>query len=163
MLPDISTVYEEKIPHQPLTTLIGLNFEETHLLTELSNAAKILAPSLGKELSPRIQEFTGWDTKCTASSTDLQLYLQDWFLQLFQCREEKFIGFQEYFLRVPLNLMFTGIDLILSYGHEVTRFSLHPEAAIRAFHKALALKIVNEQLQLQADEEQHLYGIMLLD
>jgi hypothetical protein len=163
MLPNLSYVYEEKIPRRPLTTLIGLNYEEVHLLAELGDRAKSSAPFLGKVLADRIQEFSNLNAGYPMSNADTQLYLQDWFLQLFQCREEKYLGFQEYFLCIPLNLVLTGIDVILAYGHEVTQNSLDPERAARAFQKSLALKIAREQLQSQAEEANHFYEMMLLD
>jgi len=163
MLPDISYLFEEGIPRQPLSTLIGLSYAEKSQLAELSNHAKTVAPSLARELATRIQEFSSLNTGSLVNRADMELYLRDWFLQLFQCREEKFIGFQEYVMRIPINLVITGIDVILAYGHEITQRSLNPEDATRAFHKALALKIASEQLQSQADESQHFYEMMLLD
>ena len=160
---NLSYVYEEKIPRQPLTALIGLNFAESQLLADLGEQAKTSAPLLGKTLTARIQEFSHLSADNPMNAVEVQPYLQDWFLQIFQCREEKFVDFQEYFLRLPLNLVLTGIDLILNFGYEVTSSSSDPKAAAQAFQKALALKIANEQLQSQAEEAQHFYEMMLLD
>jgi hypothetical protein len=163
MLTSLSYGYEEKFPNQSLTALIGLTLEENHLLTDLGEQAKTIAPFLGKALSARILEFAGQNNAYAISRADMQLYLQDWFLQLFQCREEKYIGFHEYYSSIPLNIMITGIDIILAYGEEVIIHSPHPKIATGAFHKALALKITSEQLQSQIGDPQHFYEMMLLD
>ncbi len=163
MLQNVSHVYEETISAHPLTVLIGLSFEEDHLLTELGAQAKALAPILGEALSDLIQQVAGSHTSYQLNSKDLPLYLQDWFLQLFQSRDDAYIKSFKTLGRVHLHLLLTGIDLILAYGHEITQCSSNPEGATRAFHKALSLKIASEQLQSQVDAAQHLYAMMLLD
>jgi hypothetical protein len=162
MLPNLLYVYEEQIPPRPLTTLIGLNLKENQLLAELSEQAKTIAPRVGKALTTRIQEFASLNARYPISSTDMQLYLQDWFLQLFHCREEKYLVFHEYFLGIPQNLVITGIDIILTYGEEVVQHSPNPELAVLAFHKALALKIASDQLQSHRDDSQHYFEMLLL-
>ena len=84
-----SYAFDEILPPQPLTSLIGLNDEEKQMLANLGYRAKTFAPFLGKTLAFRIQEYARLNTSYLSSSADMQLYLQDWFLQLFQCREEK--------------------------------------------------------------------------
>lgn len=159
MLTEISPTLQQTIPNQPLTVLIGLTFEENDLLSELSAQAKAVVPVLGQELSDLIQQFA----PRTMNSKDTQLYLQDWFMQLFQSRDEQYLQSSPIPQRVHLHLLLTGIDMILVYGHEITQCSSNPKRAAKAFHKALALKIASEQLQSQADAAQHLYEIMLLD
>lgn len=155
--------HKEILPTQSLTKSFGLNDEERKVLTDLGYRAKTFAPYLGKTLTDRIQEFVKLNTSYLSSSTDIQLFLQDWFLQLFQCREDKYIEFQEYLSPVPVNLIVVGIDIILAYGHKITQFSISPENAAEAFYKALALKIAHDQLQTQV-EQSHFYSeLFLLD
>ena len=159
----ISYDFDEILPTQTLTNIISLNDEERHVLAALGYRAKTFAPYLAKTLTVRIQKFVSLNTGCLSNSADIQLYLQDWFLQLFQCREEKFIEFQEYFSPVPVNLIMIGIDIILAYGNKVTQFSINHETAVEAFSKALAIKIANDQLQTQVGESQYYEELILLD
>ena len=156
-------MHEETLPIQSLMNSFSLNDEERYVLADLGYRARSFAPSLGKTLTVRIQQFAIANTGCLSSSEDIQMYLQDWFLQLFQCREEKYIEFQEYFSPVPVNLIVIGIDIILAYGHKITQFSINPEIAVGAFYKMLVLKIANDQLQIQIEESQHFCDLILLD
>lgn len=161
MLSNVTHIYQEANFAQPLTVLIGLSFTENHLLNELSDQAQTVALHLGSALTARIQQLSY--TNLPLSNTEMQLYLQDWFLQLFQSRDQGYVELSETFPRLNPMLVLTGIDVILAYGHEITKGSANPEAATNAFHKALALKIASEQLQSQTDLAQHLYDMMLLD
>jgi hypothetical protein len=163
MLSNVTHVYEENYPAQPLTVLIGLSFTENHLLTELSDQAQKVAPHLGRALTARIQQLAGAYNTLPLSTNAIQFYLQDWFLQLFQSRDNACLELSETFPRLNQVVLLTGIDIILTYGHEITQRSSDPEAATNAFNKALALKIASEQLQSQADSAQHIYDMMLLD
>lgn len=163
MLPQISHLYEPQTSIEPLTVFIGLNSAETEILVELSSLAKALAPMLSSALVNRIQQFASAKLIRQWDADWLHLYLQDWFLQLFQIREEGILNAPRYSPGPSLDLILTGIDVILSYGNEITHRSSDPAAATRAFHKALALKISSEQLRSQVDETEHLYEMMLLD
>jgi hypothetical protein len=163
ILQSFAYAYEEFLPTQPLTNSFGLNVEERNVLADLGYRAKTLAPYLGKSLTDRIQKFTILNSMYITSTTDMQRYLQDWFLQLFQCREEKFIEFQEYISPVPINLIVIGIDIIMAYGHKITQFSKNPEIAAEAFYKTLALKIANDQLQIQVEVSQYYSDLILLE
>jgi hypothetical protein len=153
----------ENIQSQSMTILFGLDDEERHILAELGYRAKSFVSYLGKTLTARIQEFVRLNTGYSYNSEDMQLFLQDWFLQLFQCREEKFIGFQEYFAPIPVNFIIIGIDIILAYGHKVIQFSINPQKSAEAFYKALAIKIANDQLQTQVEDAHYYSEIILLD
>ena len=163
MLTDISETSQQPLQDQSMTVLIGLTFEEDHLLSELSPQAKIIVPKLGKELADLIQQVASPRITQNFYNPDLQLYLQDWFLQLFQSRDDGYLNSQITAERVDLHLLLTGIDMILAYGYEITLCSPNPIGAAKAFYKALALKIASEQLQTQSDTAEHLYEIMLLD
>ena len=163
MLPQIHHLYEPQTGIQPLTVFIGLNPAETELLVELSSLAKVLAPLLSNALANRIQQFTSIKLIRQMDAGWLRLYLQDWFLQLFQTRDEGILNAPHFSPGPSLDLILTGIDVILSYGNEITQRSSDPAAATLAFHKALALKISSEQLRSQVDETEHLYEMMLLD
>ena len=163
VLQSLSYVYEEILPTQPQINSFSLNDEERYVLADLGYRAKSFAPYLGKSLTDRIQEFAFLNSMFISSSTDMQRYLQDWFLQLFQCRDEKFIEFQEYISPVPVNLILVGIDIILSFGQKITQFSINSENAAEAFYKALALKIVNDQLQTQVEVSKYYSDLILLD
>jgi hypothetical protein len=93
----------------------------------------------------------------------MQFYLHDWFLQLFQSKDNGYHKFSESFLRLNQIVLLTGIDIILTYGHGITQYSPNPENATNAFNKALALKIASEQLYSQTNTAQYLYDMMLLD
>jgi hypothetical protein len=163
MLSNVTHVYEETIAPQPLTVLIGLSFTENHLLSELSDHAKTIAPHLGRALTARIQQLAGSYSTLPLSSTELQFYLQDWFLQIFQSRENAYLELSDTFPRINQIVLLTGIDVILTYGHEITQHGSDPEGSTNAFNKALALKIASEHLQTQVDFAEHLYDMMLLD
>jgi hypothetical protein len=163
VLQSFSYVYEDILPTQPLSNSLSLNDEERYVLADLAYRAKTFAPYLGKSLTDRILEFAILNSMYISSSTDMQRYLQDWFLQLFQCREEKFIEFQEYISAVPVNLILVGIDIIFSYGKKITQFSINPENAAEAFYKALALKIAYDQLHTQVEASQYYSDLILLD
>jgi hypothetical protein len=163
MLPNVTQIYQETIADQPLTVLIGLSLTESHLLAELSDHAKTIAPHLSRALTARIQQLTGAYNTLPMSTTEIQVYLQDWFLQLFQSQETSYLELSEIYPRLDQLVLLTGIDMILTYGYEITKCSTNPEAATNAFHKALALKIGSEQLRSQTDTAQHLYDMMLLD
>ena len=163
VLQSFSYVYEEILPTQPLTNSFSLNDEERYVLANLGYRAKDFAPYLGKSLTDRIQEFAMRNSMYISDSTDMQRYLQDWFLQLFQCREENFIEFQEYISPVPVYIILVGIDIILSYGQKITQYSLNPENAAEAFYKVLAIKIANDQLQTQAELSHYYSDLILLD
>jgi hypothetical protein len=163
MLPNLANLEEQTPPAQPVSVLVGLSFEEDRLLTELGDQARDLVPSLGDELIDLIQHCTSPLLFFEVNETDLRLYLQDWFLQLFQTRDEAFLQSKKPFQRIHLHLILSGIDLILAYGNAITQCSDNPKGATKAFHKALALKIASEQLQSQVDTAEHLYNMMLLD
>jgi hypothetical protein len=163
MLPSISYVYEQATPEPFSMATIELSFAETQMLVELSEQAKAAAPMLGKVLRARILQFAYAYPMCSMQDTDLALYLQDWFLQLFQVRSEEYFWHHETNYQLPLNLIMTGVDLILSFGYEICQYSLNPKGAIRAFHKALALKVTSGQMASQADAAEHFYELLLLD
>lgn len=163
MLPQISHLVEPQTKIQPLTVFIGLEPDETKLLIELDSQAQALAPLLGSALSTRIQPFTRSKLTRQMDTAAMRLYLQDWFLQLFQKRDENYLKIPYFSPQPSLDLILTGIDIILAYGQEITQKSLNPSGATRAFHKALALKISSEQLRSQVDETEHFYEMMLLD
>jgi hypothetical protein len=163
MLLDESYFSRETITVQPLTVLIGLTHMENHLLTELGDHAQTVAPHLGNALAARIQQLAGSYNTFPMRSSEIQAYLRDWFLQLFRGDETSYLAFSEEIPRLNQIVLLTGIDVILTYGYEITKCSSNPEAATNAFHKALALKIASEQLQSQTDTAQHLYDMMLLD
>jgi hypothetical protein len=158
-----SQVYEETYYAKPLTVLIGLSQTENYLLTELSDQAQTVAPHLGRALTARIQQLTGANLTLPMSNTEMQFYLHDWFLQLFQSKDNGYLKFSESFLRLNQIVLLTGIDIILTYGHGITHYSPNPENATNAFNKALALKIASEQLHSQTNTAQYLYDMMLLD
>jgi hypothetical protein len=97
------------------------------------------------------------------SSIEMQFYLQDWFLQLFQCRNNGYLELSESL--PPLNqiILLTGIDIILTYCHEIAKLSENPGQATDAVYKALAIIIASEQMDSHADLSKHLYDMMLLD
>jgi hypothetical protein len=164
MLLDESYFSRETIAVQPLTVLIGLTYTENHLLTELGDHAQTVAPHLARALAARIQQLAGSYNTLPMNNTEIQSYLGNWFLQLFQGNEASIHPtFSEAFPRLDQIILLTGIDVILTHGYEITKCSSNPEAATNALHKALALKIASEQLQSQTDTTQHLYDMMLLD
>ena len=163
MLPQMPQLSEPRVTIQPLTVFVGLGSGEIDLLESLESQARTLAPLLGSALAKRIRQTTSAKLADQRNSIWLCLYLQDWFLQLFQQRDEQFLEIPRFFLCPSLDLILTGIDIILAYGYEITQSSPNPSEATRAFHKALALKISSEQLRSQVDETEHLYEMMLLD
>ena len=163
MFSNSSNLFEATISDQTLGTLVGLTYKENHLLTELNDEARKIAPHLARALTARIRQLTGSYQTLTMSNTEIQLYLQNWFLQLFESRESSCLPLSGPFPRLNQIVLLTGIDVILTYSHEITKYSPNPEEAGEAFHKALAVQIASEQLQSQTDTAQHLYDMMLLD
>jgi hypothetical protein len=88
MSPNLAHVYEGNISTQPLTVMTGLNHTESYLLTEISDHAKNLAPLLGIALLERIKHVAYSYDSLPMSQGDIQPYLQNWFLQLFQIRDK---------------------------------------------------------------------------
>jgi hypothetical protein len=163
MLANTTYFQNKAIFRRAINALVDLSVEENQLLTELRPNAVAVTPALSKALNTRIQQFAEPDQALFTNSLETRLYLQNWFLKLFQYREETSTKSYPDLAPIHLNILLISVDLILAYGHEIAQNSSNPEAAYKAFQKALALKISSEQMQIQADESQHFYEMMLLD
>jgi hypothetical protein len=163
MFPTIPNDYEETISYQAPHMCIGLSPEEDRLLEALENQAQMIAPHLARALNARIQQLAGSYNTLPMSNLEIQLYLQDWFMQLFKSRDTSYLELSDSVQRINQLVLLTGIDVILMYAQETVKSSSNPEKAFEAFNKALARKIASEQLQSQTVTAQHLYDMMLLD
>ena len=132
MFPNISLALEETIAPQSPPVFIGLTNQENQLLSGNQKSRSHDRPHLARALATRIQQFAGSYNILPMNHLEIQWYLQDWFMQLFQSRDTSFFD-RARLEKINQLVLLTGIDLILAYAQETIKGSSKPEEAAEAF------------------------------
>lgn len=147
-----------------LLKLMQLSTIERALLLQLRPLAVEASPSMSKDFYERLlaHEHTREYLKDFAIE-GLHSTIRQWFQDLFSgkydeeyARKRLIIGHIHVRIGLPVRYPLAMIDVIAHHGEQITRRSSHPEQALVAFRKILALDIAIFNQAYEDNQLQHL-------
>ncbi len=147
-----------------LIDLMNLHADEQRLLGELSSTATAVAPAMTEAFYARLFAHPHTAEYLQGVHQDrLHSMLQQWFIALFcgtydeaYARSRMSIGQIHVRIGLPVRYPLAMLDVVMPFGEQVARQSSQPEAALKAFHKVLALDVAIFNQAYEDNQLRHL-------
>lgn len=148
-----------------LLALIGLTAEEKEAMSNLQEAAQVIAPTLSEAFYHRLLAHPNTAEYVSGQIDERKKTLEQWFIQLFQgnydqayVKQRLKIGETHVRIGLPIRYPLAMIDVILGFGAQVIVQSQQPELAVKAFRKLLAVDIAIFNQAYEDIQLKHLIG-----
>lgn len=134
---------------EELGALLDLNDQDKLLLEKLGSHTEHIAPQMVETFYQRLFAHPATAEYLQGVTMErLHSMTSEWFMDLFRGPHDNdyvqrriAIGHIHVRIGLPIRYPLAMLDVILQFGAQITQHSEHPEAALRAFQKLVALDI----------------------
>jgi hypothetical protein len=153
---------------QELSTLMGVDDEESTLLSDLADAADDRARPMTDDFYDRLFDHDNTKEYFEGQDMDrLHDMIGTWFTQLFDgdygpnyVKNRLQIGHVHVQIGLPVRYPLAMIDIVSTHGEAVAQTSDRPEAATAAFRKVLALDVAIFNQAYEDNQLKHLSNLV---
>ncbi|NNJ10841.1 Globin-coupled histidine kinase [Chloroflexales bacterium ZM16-3] len=147
-----------------LVTLMNLSADETTVMQELQEAARVAAPEMTKAFYERLFAHEATAEYLRDVSMDrLHGMVQEWFSELFcgqydadYARRRMTIGQIHVKIGLPVRYPLAMLDVVMPFGESVAATYANPALATQAFRKVLSLDVAIFNQAYEDNQLKHL-------